>query len=90
MESTNGHVEMSLAAAVTGDTSRTFDTTLMGNPVKVDPAKALFLFMSRMWFDLENHPLHPGFDIRSYTSRVLGSLVRVDNEHVYGTGPENV
>jgi hypothetical protein len=82
MESTNGHVEMSLAAAVTGDTSRTFDTTLMGNPVKVDPAKALFLFMSRMWFDLENHPLHPGFDIRSYTSRVLGSLVRVDNEHV--------
>jgi hypothetical protein len=50
----------------------------MGVPVKVDLAKALFLFMSRLWFDLEDHPLHPGFDIRSYTSEILGTVVEVD------------
>jgi len=89
MESTNGYVQRTLAAAADNDVSRAFNTTLMGEPVKVDPAKALFLFMSRLWFDLENHPLHPGFDIRSYTSRVLGTVMRVEDEHIYGTDPKN-
>jgi hypothetical protein len=61
----------------------------MGAPVKVDPAKALFLFMSRLWFDLESHPLHPGFDIRSYTSRVLGTVMRVDDERINETDQKN-
>ncbi len=82
MESTNGYVQRTLATAADEDVSRAFDTTLMGTDVKVDPAKALFLFMSRVWFDLETHPLHPGFDIRSYTSRVLGSVIRVEPHHV--------
>jgi len=89
MESTNGYVQRTLAALADNDISRAFDTTIKGAPVKVDPAKALFLFMSRLWFDLENHPLHPGFDIRSYTSRVLGTVMRVENEQIYGTDPEN-
>ena len=88
MESTNGHVQRSLAIT-DSDISRAFDTTIMGAPVKVDPAKTLFLFMNRLWFDLENHPLHPGFDIRSYTSRVLGTVMNVNNEQIYPTHPEN-
>jgi hypothetical protein len=89
MESTNGYVQRTLAATATNDLSRAFDKTVMGAPVKVDPAKALFLFMSRLWFDLESHPLHPGFDIRSYTSRVLGTVMRVDDERINETDQKN-
>jgi hypothetical protein len=90
MESTNGYVERTLAATPFRDMSRAFDKTIGGTPVKVDPAKALFLFMSRLWFDLENHPLHPGFDIRSYTSRVLGTVIRVEDEQIYTKDPEKL
>jgi hypothetical protein len=83
MESTNGYVHRTIAVATDNDLSRAFDTTMTGEPVRVDPAKALFLFMTRLWFDLEVHPLHPGFDIRSYTSRVLGTVMRVENEHIF-------
>ena len=51
--------------------------------VEVDPAKALFLFIHRLWCDLETHKLHPGFDIRSYMSMVLGTVIPVSDEIVY-------
>jgi Domain of unknown function (DUF6602) len=82
MESTNGHVMRLLAQAADDHLERSFRTTLMGAPVRVDPAKSLFLFMNRLWFDLEFHALHPGFDIRSYVSGVLGSVVKINDEHL--------
>jgi hypothetical protein len=35
-----------------------------------------------LWFDLEAHLLHPGFDIRSYTSEILGTVGEVKDEQV--------
>ncbi len=86
MESTNGHVQRWLAEAVDAGVTRAFQTHLLGNPVAVDPAKALFLFVHRLWCDLEGHHLHPGFDIRSYMSMVLGTVIPVSNEILYPPG----
>jgi hypothetical protein len=89
MESTNGDVEMWVALA--DDTSRTHDTsgtrvfaaTVEGRPVSVDPAKALFMFMDGLWSDLQNHGLHPGFDIRTYMSPALETVTRIPSALVY-------
>jgi hypothetical protein len=83
MESTNGHVQRWLAEAVDAGVARAFETRLCGKLIEVDPAKALFLFMHRLWCDLETHKLHPGFDIRSYMSMVLGTGIPVSDEIVY-------
>ena len=83
MESTNGHVQRWLAEAVSAGVSRAFETHLLGKRVEVDPAKALFLFIHRLWCDLETHKLHPGFDIRSYMSMVLGTVIPVSDAIVY-------
>lgn len=83
MESTNGHVQRWVAAATDEQVSRAFHTTVRGQRVTVDPAKALFMFLQRLWFDLEEHHLHPGFDIRSYMSAVLDTAIEVSNEDLY-------
>jgi len=83
MESTNGYVQRWVAVATDAGVNRAFNTTVQGQKVLVDPAKALFLFLQRLWFDLETHQLHPGFDIRSYMSAVLGTAIEVPNELVY-------
>lgn len=83
MESTNGHVQRWVAEATDGGVTRAFTTTVQGQAVRVDPAKSLFMFMQRLWFDLETHSLHPGFDIRSYMSTVLGTVIEVSNELVF-------
>jgi hypothetical protein len=85
MESTNGHVQRFLAPAVDIHASRVLPTRLAGDTVLVDPAKVLFLFMHRLWCDLAVHKLHPGFDIRSYMSTVLGSVISVGNDLVLPT-----
>jgi hypothetical protein len=41
------------------------------------------LFVQRLWCDLDSHSLHPGFDIRSYMSMVLGTVISVSNEMLY-------
>jgi hypothetical protein len=84
MESSNGHVQRLLAEAIDAGVSRAFETRLLGKRIAVDPAKALFLFVHRLWSDLETHELHPGFDIRSYMSAVLGTVIPVSDEIVYG------
>jgi hypothetical protein len=86
MESSNGYVQRWLAEATDAGVTRAFTTTLQGQAVLVDPAKALFMFMHRLWFDLESHTLHPGFDIRSYMSAVLGSVIEVPNDLVFKAG----
>ena len=75
MESTNGHVQRFVAVAGDDAVERAFHTRFMNSDMTVDPAKSLFLFLQRLWFDLEDHPLHPGFDSRSYLSAVLGVVV---------------
>jgi hypothetical protein len=83
MESSNGYVQRFVAIATDEGVTRAFKTTVCGEPVLVDPAKALFMFLQRLWFDLETHRLHPGFDIRSYMSTVLGTVIEVPNDLVY-------
>jgi hypothetical protein len=77
MESTNGYVQRLVAVAEDADVTRAFETTVKGRPERVDPAKALFLFLYRLWTDLQSHKLHPGFDIRSYMSTILGTVIEV-------------
>lgn len=83
MESTNGHVQRWVAEATDEGVTRAFTTTVQGQVVRVDPAKSLFMFMQRLWFDLETHSLHPGFDIRSYMSTVLGTVIEVPDELIF-------
>ena len=87
MESTNGHVQRWVAVATDDGTTRAFKTTVQGHPVLVDPAKSLFMFLQRLWIDLETHKLHPGFDIRSYMSTVLGTVIEVTDDFVYTDSP---
>lgn len=81
MESTNGFVQRWIAEAFDGGVNRSFKTTLQGKEILVDPAKALFIFLQRLWDDLRTHKLHPGFDIRSYLSSFLGTVMEVP-EHM--------
>lgn len=83
MESSNGHVQRWVAVADDPGVSRAFSTTVQGHEVFVDPAKALFMFLQRLWSDLQTHKVHPGFDIRSYMSTVLGAAIEVPNELLY-------
>jgi hypothetical protein len=83
MGSTNGYVMRMLAAAAEDHLERSFPKMFTGRPLKVDPAKSLFLFMNRLWFDLEFHQMHPGFDIRSYVSEVMGEIIKVEDEHLH-------
>jgi hypothetical protein len=83
MESSNGYVQRLVAVATDEGVTRAFNTTVQGQPILVDPAKSLFMFLQRLWFDLETHKLHPGFDIRSYMSAVLGTVIEVPNDLIY-------
>jgi hypothetical protein len=82
MESTNGFVQRWVATSDNPTVTREFTTTVQGQPIQVDPAKALFMFLQRLWFDLQTHQLHPGFDIRSYMSAVLDTVIEVRDEHL--------
>ncbi len=83
MESTNGYVQRWVAVATDAGVTRAFQTKVQGQTVLVDPAKSLFMFLQRLWLDLETHSLHPGFDIRSYMSTVLGTVIEVPNDLIY-------
>ena len=83
MESTNGYVQRWVAIATDAGVNRAFNTMVQDKPVLVDPAKSLFMFLQRLWFDLQTHKLHPGFDIRSYMSTVLGTAIEVPNDTIY-------
>lgn len=82
MESTNGFVQRWVATSDNPTVTREFTTTVQGQAIQVDPAKALFMFLQRLWFDLQTHKLHPGFDIQSYMSAVLDSVIEVRDEHL--------
>ncbi len=82
MGSTNRYIKRWMAVAGDSDAPHTFKTSLLGQPQDVDPAKSLYFFLQDLWFDLENHKLHPGFDIRSYTSKVLSSILVIEDEHI--------
>lgn len=83
MESTNGYIQRWVAVAKDAGIARAFNTSLKGQQLCVDPAKSLFMFLQRLWFDLETHKLHPGFDIRSYMSTILSMIIEVPDEMIY-------
>ena len=75
MESSNGYVSRQIAGNVE-QRSRDYkleQSSFGGLTVDVDPAKALFFFLNRLWADLKEHHLHAGFDIRTYLSASLGT-----------------
>jgi hypothetical protein len=86
MESTNGYVQRFLAEVGDTQAPRLLPTRLKAKTILVDPAESLFFFMHRLWSDLEHHKLHPGFDIRSYMSTVLGSMIEVGDDLLYNFG----
>jgi hypothetical protein len=83
MESTSGYIQRWIAIATDAGVARAFNTSVQGQQVFVDPAKSLFMFLQRLWFDLQTHKLHPGFDIRSYMSTVLGTVIEVPDDFIY-------
>jgi len=83
MESTNGYVKRWIAIATDAGVARSFNTSVQRQKVLVDPAKSLFMFLQRLWSDLQEHELHPGFDIRSYMSSVLGTAIEVPDDFIY-------
>jgi hypothetical protein len=83
MESTNRYIERYIAVATDEGVARAFNTSVQGQKVLVDPAKSLFMFLQRLWFDLQTHKLHPGFDIRSYMSTVLATVIEVPDDFIY-------
>ncbi len=87
MESSNGYVQRHVAVATDHGFNRAFRKTVGGEHILVDPAKSLFLFLTRLWFDLQTHQLHPGFDIRSYMSAVLDTVIEVGDDLIYRDTP---
>ncbi|MFD1259707.1 DUF6602 domain-containing protein [Entomomonas asaccharolytica] len=83
MASSNGYVQRFVAEAVGKSIERAFTTTFQGQSIYVDPAKSLFLFLHRLWSDLQVSELHPGFDIRSYMSKQLDLVLEVTNDFLY-------
>jgi hypothetical protein len=47
-------------------------------PIRIDQAKSLFLFLEQLWIGLRRHRIHPGFDIRTYMSDELDQVIQVD------------
>lgn len=77
MESTNGYITRHAAISTRGHLERGFPGKVKGTKCIIDPAKSLFFFLERLWVNLSDHHLHPGFDIRSYMSPVMDSAVIV-------------
>tara|TARA_A100001391_G_scaffold55448_1_gene33964 strand:+ start:1639 stop:2484 length:846 start_codon:yes stop_codon:yes gene_type:complete len=77
MESTNGHIARYAAISDREESARSFTASIAGGDIKIDPAKSLFLFLNTLWCRIEQHNMHPGFDIRSYMSPVMDSIIEV-------------
>lgn len=83
MNSTEGHVRRWLAEAEDSRKSQSIRARVYDQDVFVDPAKSLILFLEQLWVRLSAHPLHPGFDIRSYMDEELGKVIQVTDERIY-------
>lgn len=79
LESTNGYVTRYAAVSERGVMERGFPSSLKGESIIIDPAKSLFLFLEQLWVDVSGHHMHPGFDIRSYMSSVMDSVLVVED-----------
>ena len=77
MESTNGYIARYAAISDREGEARSFLSSVAGEDIKVDPAKSLFLYLNTLWNRIEQHNMHPGFDIRSYMSPTMDSIIDV-------------
>src|ERR1051325_1396847 len=75
MENTNLHVERWVPIAAPDARSRSFITGVKGTDQYVDPVKVLLLFLETLWQRLWQHRLHPGFDIRTYMSNAMSTII---------------
>lgn len=79
LESTNEYVTRFVAVSERGAMERGFPGKVKGKPIVIDPAKSLFLFLEELWVNVSEHHMHPGFDIRSYMSSVMDSVLVVED-----------
>ena len=75
MESSNLHVERWVLLAEDDALSRSFTTNVNGQETHVDPVKVLFIFLETLWQRLWQHRLHPGFDIRTYMTVAMSTII---------------
>ena len=79
LESSNEYVMRRIPIAEPNAYSRSFDTKVSGQKVKVDPAKVLFFTLDALWNLLANHYIYPLFEIRSYIKEALDSFSQVED-----------
>jgi hypothetical protein len=77
METTNGYIQRLIPFADVG-TDRAFAVQVGKHTIDIDPAKVLFLFLETLWNRVSDHSIHPGFDIRTYMSETMGTIVDYD------------
>jgi hypothetical protein len=82
MHSTNGHVRRWIAEADDSRKSQSIAIRAYDQNIFVDPAKSLFLFLEHLWTRISTHPLHPGFDIRSYMNEELDRVIQMTDERL--------
>jgi hypothetical protein len=75
METSNRYVQRWLSVSHEDALHRSFAASVRGEEVSIDPAKVLFTFLESVWQNLSEHNLHPGFDIRSYLSSAMETLL---------------
>ena len=75
MESSNGYVQRWVLFAEKDALSRSFITNVSGEKTPVDPVKVLFIFLETLWQRLWQHRLHPGFEIRSYLTLAMSTII---------------
>jgi hypothetical protein len=75
MESSNRYVERWVPIAEKDALARSFITCIDSQEVYVDPVTVLFIFLETLWQRLWQHRLHPGFDIRTYMTRAMNTMI---------------
>jgi hypothetical protein len=75
MESSNLYVERWVPIAAEDAITRSFVTGVRGAETQVDPVKVLLIFLETLWQRLWQHRLHPGFDIRTYMTEAMSTII---------------
>ena len=78
MESSNTYVQRMIPTVESEAISRSHVSRYGGREIFIDPAKALFWFLEHLWQRISDHRLHPGFDIRSYTTSSMDTGIIAD------------
>jgi len=73
IEKSNTHITRMIPIAEKDVITRSFETKYEKEIINVDPVKVLFFFLENLWWRVSSSRTHPGFDIRSYMTDLMGS-----------------